>query len=118
MIQNHPLMLLIERNKMDLTVLAENLGLDRETFLELVDVFISSAENDMKKFRLAVDSGDSEQAAEAAHSMKGASGNMGFTDFSEIAQNAEMDARKGQLTNLDQYLNRFAEALTAIKQVR
>jgi HPt (histidine-containing phosphotransfer) domain-containing protein len=62
--------------------------------LELVDLFVESATSDMTKLEAAISNGAAEQTVEAAHSIKGAAGNLGFQDIYELAKEIELNARQ------------------------
>ena len=73
---------------------AEILGLDEDELLELVDLFVETTLSDLAKFEAGVSDMAAEQAADAAHSIKGAAANLGFPDIHELAKNIEMNARQ------------------------
>lgn len=79
---------------MDIGELAGKLGLDEKEFLDLVEVFVEKSKSDLSDLQSAFDKGDIEQVVEAAHSMKGAAGNLGFREIFEIANWIERDARQ------------------------
>jgi HPt (histidine-containing phosphotransfer) domain-containing protein len=79
---------------MDIGELAGKIGLEEEEFLELVEIFVEKSKSDISNFQSAFDKGDIEQVVEAAHSIKGAAGNLGFREIFEIANGIEMDARQ------------------------
>jgi len=82
---------------MDFKVLAGNLGLEEEEYMELIELFVERSMSDLKKLEAAIKSRNADEAADAAHSMKGAAGNLGIMDFYESAAKIEMKARKGSL---------------------
>ena len=79
---------------MEFKELAENLGLEEDEFLELVELFIEKGSSDLDMLQSALDQGDTEKILEAAHSIKGASGNLGFMEIYEVAKSVEMNARQ------------------------
>ena len=79
---------------MNLSTLATNLGLEEDEFFELVDLFVETATSDMTKLESAISHGVIEQTVEAAHSIKGAAGNLGFQDIYGLAKQIEMNARQ------------------------
>jgi HPt (histidine-containing phosphotransfer) domain-containing protein len=79
---------------MILKELATNLGFEEDEFLELVDLFVETASSDMTKLEAAISHGATEKTAEAAHSIKGAAGSMGFQDIYELAKQIETNARQ------------------------
>jgi HPt (histidine-containing phosphotransfer) domain-containing protein len=99
---------------MDFKELGANLGLDEDEFLELVELFLSSAASDIDKLQKAYEDMNINQAADAAHSLKGSSGNLGFTEFYEIAKEIEDGARKNNIDRLDTSLIELKGQLTHI----
>ncbi|MDY0362257.1 MAG: Hpt domain-containing protein [Desulforegulaceae bacterium] len=68
---------------------AENLGLDEEEFKELTQLFIDTTKKDLEKLKKALKNQDFKSAKEASHSIKGASGNLGFMEIFELASKCE-----------------------------
>jgi len=66
--------------------LASDLDLEEEEFIELVEVFLEVSASDLAKMESALSSGASEQVIEAAHSIKGAAGGLGFSDAQALAE--------------------------------
>ncbi len=85
---------------MDIKAAAAGLGLDEDEFSEIVELFIDTAKSDIDKLKEGFETGDTEMAANAAHSLKGASGTLGFMDISNIAKSAEEDAKNNELDKL------------------
>ena len=85
---------------MDFEVLAENLGLGKDEYMELIELFTETSMSDLEKLEAAIRYRNTNDAAEAAHSMKGAAGNLGIMDFYESAAKIEKEARKGRLEGL------------------
>lgn len=85
---------------MDFKERAEKLGLEEEEYSELLGLFIETGISDLEKLKNAIEGRDAEQAANVAHSLKGASGNLGLSDFYEIAKKIELDARNGNLEKI------------------
>ena len=100
---------------MDFKKLSRNLGLDEEDFIELVELFTATAPADIGKLKTASETGDSQMAVEAAHSLKGASGNLGFAEFSSIAGEAEKRGRTGDIETLSDTIRLLNEKLEQIR---
>lgn len=83
---------------MDFDALASRLGIDTEDFIELTELFITTTEADMDKIRQAMAADNPADAAAAAHSIKGAAGNLGFEAMAELAQKMEFQGKDGDLT--------------------
>jgi HPt (histidine-containing phosphotransfer) domain-containing protein len=102
---------------MNLTALATNIGLEEDEFLELVDLFVETATSDMTKLQSAVSQGATEQTVEAAHSIKGAAGNLGFQDIYDLAKQIEMNARQYVLEGSLQATESIKEKLVAVAEM-
>lgn len=92
---------------MDFEVLASNLGIDQEDFMELVELFIDTTQADIAKIKAGMAKDDAIEAAAAAHSIKGAAGNLGFVEMSELAKKMEFQAKKGSLEGFAQDLEQL-----------
>ncbi len=99
---------------MDLKELGDNLGLEVDEFTELVELFLTSAASDIDRLQKAYTDNNSNLAAEAAHSLKGSAGNLGFSEFSDIAKNIENNARKNILERADETLTALNEHLSIV----
>jgi histidine phosphotransfer protein HptB len=82
---------------MNIKELSDIHGLTVEEFTGILKVFIDTARIDIAKIRAAVEKGDALAAGDAAHSLKGAAGNLGFMALSELARAAEINAEHGEL---------------------
>ncbi len=85
---------------MDFGSMASGLGLGEDDFKELADLLVTTSLSDIKKLEKGVASGDQNKVAQAAHSIKGAAGNLGFMDISAIAARTEAQARQGILNEV------------------
>lgn len=97
---------------MDFKHLASKIGIDEEDFMELVELFISTTLSDLDKIKQGVFNNCPQDAAAAAHSIKGAAGNMGFDLIFALAKKMEFQAKAGSLENFNAYI------LDLEKQVR
>ncbi len=86
---------------MNIKALADDLGLDEDEYLELVDLLVDTGMVDLSNMESAVKAGDAETAARAAHSLKGASGNLGIMDIYELTKAMEAELRNNNLANID-----------------
>ncbi|MGD8541620.1 MAG: Hpt domain-containing protein [Desulfobacteraceae bacterium] len=80
---------------MDISLIAEDLGLDEKDYLELLDLFLSTSRDDLETLAAAIAAGDCAQGTFAAHSLKGAAGNIGLAEFSDTARYIEEVTRRG-----------------------
>ena len=101
---------------MNLKQLALDLGLEQEEFSELLAIFIETSEADLVKIREGIDNKEADQVADAAHSIKGASANLGFMDISSEAKMIEQKARDNTLVNLADHINKIREGLATINK--
>ena len=99
---------------MNIKRLSEIHGLTVEEFSGILDVFIDTAKIDIDKIRAAVKAEDGFSAGKAAHSLKGAAGNLGFTKLSEMARAVEIDAENNQLEKIKSALPLLADELEYI----
>lgn len=82
---------------MDIDSLAASQGFATDEFLEIVDVFIDVSRSDVVRMAEAIENQDAATAGDAAHSLKGAAGNLGFFDLFEAAKKAETQAKANDL---------------------
>jgi HPt (histidine-containing phosphotransfer) domain-containing protein len=99
---------------MDYKDLAEKLGIDEEDFVELVDLFVTTTRSDIAKIRTAVQTDSPADAAAAAHSTKGAAGNLGFDDIFALSQRMEMQAKQGNLDQMTAHVSDLEAMLNAL----
>jgi len=86
---------------MDFNELAERLGLEQDEFMELIELFLETGGADLEKIQSALQQGDGEQVVQAAHSLKGASGNLGFMKIYDAAREVEEKARNDSLEGIE-----------------
>ncbi|MBA4367752.1 MAG: hypothetical protein C0403_08960 [Desulfobacterium sp.] len=101
---------------MDFKVLGANLGLEESEFIELVELFLSTVKLDLEKLTTAYQSGDFEAVAESAHSLKGSSGNLGFTELSVLSKNAEDKGRENDLSGFAEIIDSMSQQIGKIKE--
>lgn len=99
---------------MNLEQLSANLGLDKEEYLELLEIMLESGFQDMERLKQATDRGDPEGAAKAAHSLKGAAANLGLMDLSEVAKEMEHKAREGALEEVSRTMELLEKKLQEV----
>lgn len=87
---------------MNFAEMGEKLGLDEDEFLEMVDLFLDTSIAEFAKLQNAIDQNDAEKVTEVAHSLKGASGNLGFMDAYDAAKEIETGARSGSLDGIQE----------------
>jgi len=82
---------------MNFRQLAEDLGLEEDEFLEVAELFVETTISDLDKINTAIMEGDAQGVASAAHSIKGAAGNLGLMELQEEAGKIEESARSNRL---------------------
>jgi len=82
---------------MDFRKMAEGLGLGYLEFLDLLGLFVSTGRHDLEQLREALETEHFPGVAAAAHSITGASGNLGFTEIAAVAKGVELNAREETL---------------------
>ena len=82
---------------MNLRELANHLEMEKEEFLELIELFLDTSASDLNDLQSAVEKGEGLNAVKAAHSIKGAAANLGMAEIYELAKKIETEARGNQL---------------------
>ena len=89
---------------MNLEALAIDFGMEEDELLELVKLFIETSLSDLNRIQSAIDEGDAQKVAMAAHSIKGAAANLGLTEIFEVAKIIEMEARSNHLDRVQKWI--------------
>ena len=97
--------------------LAARLGLEEDEFVELVRLFIQTCTSDTQKLLEAIEQENIEESVKSAHTIKGSSGNMGFTEIYEVAKNVEQNAREGNLEGAENAVRLIKEKIDDLVQV-
>jgi HPt (histidine-containing phosphotransfer) domain-containing protein len=101
---------------MDLTRMAQEVGLDKEEYAEIVDLFITTTESDLDTLERAIQTWDFAMAVESSHSIKGASANLGFGEISSVAREVEMKARQSILEGAREAADLMRDDIEAVKR--
>ncbi|MCK5162847.1 MAG: Hpt domain-containing protein [Desulfobacula sp.] len=102
---------------MDFKDLASRLGIDEDDFQELVELFVTTTLSDIEKIKKGVQEGNSQDAAAASHSIKGAAGNLGFDDIFTLAKDMEMQAKQGSMDNFEDYIRDLENGVSALNNI-
>lgn len=102
---------------MNIKELAENLGLEEDEYLEILELFLDTGMVDIDKLRSAIEEGNAEEAAQAAHSLKGASGSLGLRKIYDLAMKSEEAARNNSLDGLAEYVQTLKEQLNSLAEI-
>ncbi len=92
---------------MDFKAMASNLGIGEADFLELAELLVVTSFSDLAALEEGLAQGSLDSITHAAHSIKGAAGNLGFADIAAIASEMETLAGNGEFD----LINARAEAL-------
>ncbi len=96
--------------------LASRLGIDKEDFIELVELFITTTRSDMDKISRAMDEKNPTDAAAAAHSIKGAAANLGYEGMAEITKTMEALGKDGSLEGFEGYMSELDDYMVGLQE--
>ena len=82
---------------MNFKELADRIGLEEEDYRELVELFLDTGRADYDQLKTAFADSDNEQVARSAHTISGASGNLGLMNVHELAKRIELAANDKKL---------------------
>jgi len=100
---------------MNIKDLSSRLGLDEEDFRVLLDLLISTAARDLEKLSDAVENNEMESVGTLAHSLKGSAGNLGFLDFSAVAETVENKAGQVDINSMEDDVRKLYSEFGQIK---
>jgi len=100
---------------MDFKNMARNLEMSEAEFSELAALLVTTGLSDLAKIETGLAAGDAEKVAQAAHSIKGAAGNLGFAALATIAGTMETSARAGCLDGFDEKMARLQQQIDTIQ---
>lgn len=105
---------------MDFKETALQLGIDEDDIHEVVDLFITTAPSDIKKMVEAYNKLDIVRIGEAAHSLKGSTGTLGFSRIAKDAQLIIKQSRENDFEALDllipSFLKKMEELFVELKE--
>lgn len=96
--------------------LSQLAGEDSEFEAELLNIFLQDAQDSLQKLERAIASKSLQAVEEAAHSLRGASANVGAIALATVALQLEQTAHEGDITNarsLLRQLNRHCQRIGA-----
>jgi HPt (histidine-containing phosphotransfer) domain-containing protein len=99
---------------MNIKELAENLGLEEDEYLELIELFVETGRADFEKLESGLADNDVDQVMRSAHTLKGAAGNLGLMEISDVAKLIEQNAENNVLEGLDQAVSTLRTHLESI----
>ncbi len=101
---------------MSLTQRARDIGLDEAEYTELLKLFAEISRSELNAIWAAMASGDAHMATSAAHSIKGASANLGLKDISEDARTIEELSREGRLDEISDAVRELDWLLAVVER--
>lgn len=100
---------------MDLSTMAEKLGLESPECEEILSLFIDTTVSDLDTLGRAIQDGDAALAVQSSHSIKGAAANLGLQEIHAMARGIEMNARQGILAGAEQAAEVIRRHLDSLK---
>jgi HPt (histidine-containing phosphotransfer) domain-containing protein len=101
---------------MELEKLAKRFGLDVEDIQKLFELFVETTTLDLAELKGAIEAKDAQLAHIKAHSIKGASGNLGLDEMynpakeiDELARANSLDGLENMVQVLQEKFNSFVE---------
>jgi CheY-like chemotaxis protein/HPt (histidine-containing phosphotransfer) domain-containing protein len=102
-------------NMMDFKQMGEKLGMEEDEFMELVDLFMESGKADYERMIQAIAEGDPKNTASSAHTLAGASGNLGIMEIHKLAKQIENAAAGGILDGLAEISAKISDLFNDIE---
>lgn len=100
---------------MDLSTMAEKLGLEAPECEKILNLFIDTTMSDLDTLGQAIQHGDAALAVQSSHSIKGASANLGLQEITSMARDIEIKARRGILTGAEDAADAIRHHLDSLK---
>jgi len=72
-------------------------------------LYQETTESDLKELKKAIEAKDAEEVHKKAHSIKGASGNLGLTELHDVATKINDLARGNSLDGIEPMVDEFSE---------
>ncbi len=100
----------------DMEKIAEDMGMDVEDIKELFGLYVETTADDLAGLKDGLERGDAAQIHERAHSIKGASGNLGLIDFYETVREIDERALEKNLDGLEDIVGSFSNMFDAFTE--
>ena len=101
----------------DPSALLERLGGDEKVYEEVVALFLQDVPRQIRSLQETVSRGDMAAARRQAHTLKGASGNVGATDLEKVLGKTERACEQGDAKGASRMLNRITFEFEKLKQI-
>ena len=99
---------------MNFKELGANLGLEEDEYRELIELFVTTGSADFQNIQSGLSKSDADQVMRSAHTIKGAAGNLGLLDVSDVAKIIEESAGNNQLDGLESAVANLKQHFEAI----
>jgi two-component system sensor histidine kinase/response regulator len=100
----------------DGTILLERLGGDKEIYEEIIHLFLQDVPGQLYTIEKAINCGDALMVRHQAHTLKGASGNVGAMELEEIAFQMEKAGENGELDHAVEIFDKMKTGFEKFKQ--
>jgi HPt (histidine-containing phosphotransfer) domain-containing protein len=102
---------------MNIGKMGKEIGVNKEEFRELLELFLELASADIVRLKEAIQSGSAVQIARIAHTLNGAAGNLGLQKIHEAAKRIETTANLNSLNAVTDDLLSIEKLLVEIRDV-
>ncbi|MDY6970838.1 MAG: Hpt domain-containing protein, partial [Thermodesulfobacteriota bacterium] len=92
---------------MEIAKLAEDLGLGIDDISELLELYVQTTSCNLEELRAGLNAKDADEVHKKAHSIKGASGNLGLHELYRLAKEIDDLAIVGSLEGLEALVQLF-----------
>lgn len=96
--------------------MASKLGFGEEDFIELVQLLITTSQSELLTVEKELAIGSNAEVGRAAHSIKGAAGNLGFMHIAALARELETLANQGDMDKIKKKTAALKADLDLIKR--
>ena len=96
----------------------EQMGDDEDFLAEMLKLHQQTSITDLEKIKQAIQAGNKDAAREAAHSIKGASANLGLVAMQRTAEEMESASRDGNLDVTEGKITLMGEMIGLIDQLQ
>lgn len=100
---------------MDFKQLSENLMLEEDEYRELVVLFIDTGTEEIQRLESAIMAGDEKAVKRCAHSLAGASGNLGISEIHALAKDIENNTEQYAKDDLNAKIRKIEMLIANIK---
>ena len=100
---------------LDSAAAIERIGNDQELYFEVLEIFLDDAPKQVETLEAALEASDGETATRAAHSIKGASANVGAERLKAVALEMEEAGRAGDFVKVKALIPALLEKYEEVK---